>query len=278
MIVKHSWMLKATSISFLILIVVTFMAPIFTPYEPQTVNMSKVLHPPDFMHLFGTDELGRDVLSRLLHGGQVSLLVGATAMFVSIIIGVSYGAISGFVGGFIDRVLMRFLDACLSIPSLILMIGLQLLFSQGLITIIFVISLTSWMPVARMIRTEIMVMKNDVFIQASKVVGATPIRLLYRHLLPQCWPTITIMAISGISHAILAEATLSFLGIGIPPHEPSWGNMLMDAQSHLLSGAWWLAFFPAMCIIITILAITSSGELLQDRFEGYKFRQVGKIR
>lgn len=277
MITKHSWTLKLTSISFLILILITALAPIITPFDPHTVNMNQVLHPPDSKHIFGTDELGRDVFTRVLHGGQVSLLVGATAMLVSIIIGVSYGAFSGFVGGFIDRALMRFLDACLSIPSLILMIGLQLLFSQGLFAIIVVISLTSWMPIARLIRTEIMTMKNDVFIQASKVIGAKSIQLLYRHLLPQCWPTITVMAVSGVSHAILAEATLSFLGIGIPPHEPSWGNMLMGAQSHFLAGAWWLAFFPALFIIITILAITFIGDMLQDSIEGHKFRQVGKI-
>lgn len=273
---RYSWKVIITSGIFFVLILATWMAPLLTSFDPIGVRMDKVLQPPDSVHLFGTDELGRDVFTRLLYGGRVSLLVGAAAMAVSIIIGVVYGSISGIAGGMVDRAMMRFVDACLSIPSLILMIGLQLLFSQGLMTIVLVISMTSWMPVARMIRTEIMAMKNDVFIQASAVIGATPIQLLIRHMLPQCWPTITVLAISGMSHAILAEATLSFLGIGIPPHQPSWGNMLMGAQSHLLAGGWWLAFFPGISITVTLLAITFLGNELQGRLAKPPSRKGGK--
>lgn len=268
-------MLYFTSASFLVILTATFLAPLLTPFDPQTVNMSQVLHPPNKDHPFGTDELGRDVLSRLLYGGRISLFVAALAMLVSVLFGITYGAISGYVGGLLDRVMMRIVDACLSIPSLLLMMGLQLLFSQGLMTIVFVISLTSWMPIARMIRTEIMKTKNDEFIQAAIVLGAAPFQLITRHLLPQCWPTITVLTVSGAGHAVLAEATLSFLGIGIPPHEPSWGNMLMDAQSHLLAGAWWIAFFPGICITITILTITFFGGELQDRYSTPYGRRKG---
>lgn len=273
---SYSWKLIISFSLFFVLILATWMAPLLTPFDPVGVKMDQVLQAPDSVHLFGTDELGRDVFTRLLYGGRVSLLVGAAAMAVSIIIGVVYGSISGIMGGIVDRAMMRFVDACLSIPSLILMIGLQLLFAQGLMTIVIVISITSWMPIARMIRTEIMAMKNEVFIQASTVVGATPVQLLVRHMLPQCWPTIIVLAISGMSHAILAEATLSFLGIGIPPHKPSWGNMLMSAQSHLLAGGWWLAFFPGICITVTLLAITFLGDELQERLAKPQLRQGGK--
>lgn len=270
---RRHWFLIFTAASFLVLLAAILAAPLLTPHHPLTVRMDSVLQAPSSIHLLGTDELGRDVFSRLLYGGRVSISVGAAAMFVSIVAGVLYGAVSGFSGGWIDRLMMRLIDALLSIPSLLLMIGLQLVFPPSLLTVILVISLTSWMPIARLIRTELLAMKKDVFIQASTVVGASPIQLLYRHMLPQCIPTIIVLAVSGISHAILAEATLSFLGIGIPPQEPSWGNMLMGAQSHLLSGAWWLAVFPAACIMYTILAINFLGDRLQDRIAAPQFRK-----
>ncbi len=262
-----------TVVSFGVLIMAVIFAPLLTVHDPLTVQMNSVLQPPGSIHLLGTDELGRDVLSRLLYGGRVSLAIGLVAMLVSVVVGVVYGAISGLIGGRIDRLLMRIIDALLSIPSLLLMIGLQMVFSSDSVAVILVISLTSWMPIARLIRTELIYIKKDVFIQASKIVGASPFQLLYRHMLPQCTPTIIVLAVSGISHAILAEATLSFLGIGIPPQEPSWGNMLMGAQSHLLSGAWWLALFPAGCIMYTILTVNFLGDRLQDRLAAPQFRK-----
>ena len=272
MIRKRPWFFLATC-SFVIVLATIWLAPLLTPHDPLTTRMDRVLQPPGSGHLLGTDELGRDVFSRLLYGGRVSLSVGAAAMLVSIAGGVAYGTVSGLAGGRVDRIMMRIIDAFLSIPSLMLMIGLQMVFPAGLMTVIFVISLTSWMPIARLIRTEILAMKREVFIQASIVVGASTGQLLRRHMLPQCVPTITVLAISGISHAILAEATLSFLGIGIPPHEPSWGNMLMGAQSHLLGGAWWLAVFPGICIACTILMINFIGDKLQDRMAAPQYRR-----
>ena len=270
---RRHWFFIFTISSFSVLLLAILFAPLLTIHDPLAVQMSSVLQPPSSTHLLGTDELGRDVLSRLLHGGRVSMAVGAAAMLVSVAAGVLYGAVSGLAGGGIDRLMMRLIDALLSIPSLLLIIGIQLVFSPSLLTVILVISLTSWMPIARLIRTELIAMKKDVFIQASAVVGASPFQLLFRHMLPQCTPTIIVLAVSGISHAILAEATLSFLGIGIPPQEPSWGNMLMGAQSHLLSGAWWLAVFPAGCIIYSILVINFLGDRLQDRLAAPQFRK-----
>ncbi|MGK7377001.1 ABC transporter permease [Planococcus sp. 1R117A] len=274
--IRRHWFIIFTVSSFTALLTAILFAPLLTVHDPLAVQMNSILQPPSFAHLLGTDELGRDVFSRLLYGGRISMAVGAAAMLVSVAAGVIYGAISGLAGGGIDRLMMRLIDALLSIPSLLLMIGLQLVFPSSLLAVILVISLTSWMPIARLIRTELIAMKKDVFIQASTVVGASSFQLLRRHMLPQCIPTIIVLAVSGISHAILAEATLSFLGIGIPPQEPSWGNMLMGAQSHLLSGAWWLAVFPAGCIMYTILVINILGDKLQDRLAAPQFRKGNK--
>lgn len=265
MSILSAWTVKLSVFYIAILVFLTAAAPALSPYDPQAVNMGHVLEPPSLAHLVGTDELGRDNWSRLLFGGRVSLLAGTAAMIASVTVGTFYGAVSGFAGGFIDRFLMRVVDALLSIPGLLLMMGLQLLVKPGLLSVIFVISLTSWMMVARLIRTEIMMLKKDVFIQASTVLGASAFHLLFRHLLPRCWPTIIVLSVSGISHAILAEATLSFLGMGIPPHEPSWGNMLMGAQGFLLSGAWWLAVFPGLGLMLTVLSMLFIGDWLQDR-------------
>lgn len=273
---RRHWFIIFTFSSFTILFSAVLFAPLLAVHDPLAIQMNSVLQPPSKVHLLGTDELGRDVFSRLLHGGRVSIAVGSIAMLVSVGVGVTYGAVSALAGGKVDQLMMRLIDALLSIPSLLLMIGLQLVFSASLLAVILVISLTSWMPIARLIRTELISMKKDVFIQASTVIGASPLHLLRRHMLPQCTPTIIVLAVSGISHAIMAEATLSFLGIGIPPQEPSWGNMLMGAQSHLLSGAWWLAVFPASCITYTILVVNFLGDRLQDRLAAPQFRKGNK--
>lgn len=263
---KSDWFLRYLYFYLIILLFVTLLAPLLTPYDPLSIGLMNILQPPDAAHLFGTDELGRDVLTRLLYGGRVSLAVGAAAMLISVVFGVSYGVISGFLGGMTDRIMMRVLDALLSIPSILLMIGIQVFIPASILSVVVVIGMTSWMQIARLIRTEVLSLKGEIFIQASVVVGASSSQLLIRHLLPQCLPTIIVMSISGVSHAILSESTLSFFGIGIPPHEPSWGNMLMGSQSYLLSGAWWIALFPGLLITLTVLAITFLGDMLQDRF------------
>lgn len=273
---NSKWFIKGLYCYLIILLVVTLLAPLLTPYDPLSVGLMKILQPPTTDHLFGTDQLGRDVLTRLLYGGRVSLAVGAAAMLIAVAFGVSYGVISGFFGGIIDRIMMRVLDALLSIPSILLMIGIQVFIPASFLSVVVVIGMTSWMPIARLIRTEILSLKGEIFIQASVVVGASSAQLLTRHLLPQCLPTIIVMSISGVSHAILSEATLSFFGIGIPPHEPSWGNMLMGAQSYLLSGAWWIALFPGLLITCTVLAVTFLGDMLQDRFALPQLKRGGR--
>lgn len=263
---SSTWFVRILSFYLIILLFVTLLAPFLTPYDPLSVGLSNILQPPSKEHLFGTDQLGRDVFTRLLYGGRVSLAVGAGAMIIALLFGASYGVISGFFGGVIDRIMMRLLDALLSIPSILLMIGIQVFIPASFLSVVIVIGMTSWMSIARLVRTEVLSLKGEVFIQSSVVVGASSTQLLIRHVLPQCLPTIIVMSIIGMSHAILSEATLSFFGIGIPSHEPSWGNMLMGSQSYLLSGAWWIALFPGLLITCTVLAITFLGDVLQERF------------
>lgn len=274
---KQKWLVHGLIGYLLLLLIFTVFAPAFTSYDPLSVGLSATLQPPNGEHLFGTDELGRDIWTRLLYGGRVSLAVGIAAMLISVIIGTGYGAVSGFMGRSIDRVMMRVLDTLISIPSILLMIGIQVLLPRTLLTVVLVIGVTSWMPIARLIRAEILSLKSEIFVQASAVVGASSLQLLMRHLLPQCLPTITVMSISGVSHAILSEATLSFLGLGIPPHEPSWGNMLAGVQNYLLSGVWWIAVFPGLFITFTVLAVTFLGDILQDRFALPQFKKGGRL-
>lgn len=273
---KGKWFIICLCFYLIFLIFATLLAPVLSAYNPLSVGLMNILQPPTTTHLFGTDQLGRDVFTRLLYGGRVSLAVGAVAMLISVAFGTGYGVISGFLGGITDRIMMRVLDALLSIPSILLMFGLQVFIPASFLSVVVVIGMTSWMPIARLIRTEVLSLKAEVFIQASVVVGASSAQLLIRHILPQCLPTIIVMSVSGVSHAILSEATLSFLGIGIPPHEPSWGNMLMGSASHLLSGAWWIALFPGLLITCTVLVITFIGDMLQDRFALPQLKRGGR--
>ncbi|KZE38608.1 peptide ABC transporter permease [Bhargavaea cecembensis] len=238
-------------------------APLLAGSDPAEVRMDQILQPPGSGHLLGTDELGRDVWSRLLYGGRVSLAVGFLAMVLSISVGVILGTVSALTGGFVDRLIMRTSDMLLSIPSLLLMIGLQAIAPAGLLSVILVIGLTGWMLIARVIRTEMMATRNETYVLAAQKLGAGPVRRFISHLLPRCMPSIIVLAAGSAGHAILAEATLSFLGLGIPQTIPSWGNMLTGAQGYLMSGAWWLAVFPGLCIALTIYFIHVLGDRLQ---------------
>ncbi|MFW5432829.1 ABC transporter permease [Paenibacillus apiarius] len=270
------WLAAVACVYLALLLVFSFAAPFITGHDPVDVDLGSILQPPQPGHLMGTDEMGRDIVSRLLYGARVSLSVGFASMLVSLVAGVVYGTVSGYCGGWIDRIMMRLLDTLLSTPSLLIMIGAQAILSPGLLTVVLVIGLTGWMPLARLIRTEMFERKEEVFIQASIVAGASPYRLFVRHLAPHSLPTILVMSASGVGHAILSESTLSFLGLGIPPHEASWGNMLVGAQNHLLTGAWWAVAFPGAGIVLTVLAITFLGDWLQSRHGSPQFRNKWK--
>ena len=256
-----------TVISFIVLIVMAVIvigAPVFTVKDPTAVELTKTLKPPGQVNWLGTDEMGRDIWTRLLYGGRVSLLVGVASVVVSTILGVTYGAVSGYAGGWIDRILMRIIDALLCLPSMLIMLVIQSMTRPSLANVVLVIGFTTWMQMSRLVRTEVMSLKEREFVLAAKAAGTPAWKIILRHLVPHCSPTIIVMATVGVGHAILSETSLSFLGLGIPPHQPSWGNMLIGGQNQILAGAWWIPVFPGAMIICTVLAITFASDGLQQ--------------
>lgn len=250
-----------------VLSLLALLAPVLAPYSPVDTDLSVVRQPPQAGHWLGTDELGRDVLSRLLYGARVSLSVGLAAVILSTLIGFGFGLLSGYAGGITDNILMRLIDGLLSIPTLVLVIAIQSLGTQGLTSVVLVIAGTSWMQVARLVRTEFLGIKQRTFIKGAIAAGTTQWNLVFRHIVPNCLATVIVIATLDIGHAIVTEAALSFLGMGIPPHEASWGNMLMGGQRSILAGVWWITLFPGAMIVITVLATTLVGDAIRDSLD-----------
>lgn len=242
-------------------------APIIATYSPIDTNLAVVRQAPEGSYWMGTDELGRDILSRLLYGAQVSLLVGISSVLLSTTMGLGFGLVSAYAGGIIDNIMMRLVDGLLSLPALLLVIALQSLGKQGLWSVVFVIAATNWMQAARLVRTEFLSMKQRPFVKAAVVTGTSDLHLIFRHILPNCLASVVVLATINVGHAIVTEAALSFLGLGIPPHQPSWGNMLMGGQRSILAGCWWITFFPGMMIVTTVLAVNFVGDAIRDALD-----------
>ena len=225
------------------------LAPWIAPYDPAAYDLDAVLMPPSPAHLLGTDDLGRDVFSRLLYGARVSLWVGFVAVGISVAVGVFLGLLAGYFGGWVDEIIMRGVDVMLCFPSFFLILS--------------VIGLTSWMGVARLVRAETLSLRERDFVAASKLAGASPARVLLTHILPNALTPVLVSATLGVAGAILVESSLSFLGLGVQPPNPSWGNMLMDGKA-TLEIAPWLSLYPGLAILITVLGYNLLGESLRD--------------
>lgn len=249
-------------------------APIIAPHSPVDTNLEIVRQAPQYGYWFGTDELGRDVFSRLLYGARVSLLVGISSVLLSTTIGLGFGLISGYGGGILDNIMMRLVDGLLSLPSLILVIALQSFGKQGLWSVVLVIAATNWMQTARLVRTEFLSMKQRPFVKAAVTTGTSDWNLIFRHILPNCLASVVVLATINVGHAIVTEAALSFLGLGIPPHQPSWGNMLMGGQRSILAGCWWITFFPGVMIVATVLAVNFVGDAIRDALDPLSLRNT----
>ncbi len=246
---------------------IAIIAPLIQRYPPSQIQSgARDLH-PSAQHWLGTDRNGRDVYSRLLNGGRVSLAVGFVAVAIIMTIGTTLGAISGYFGGWVDAVVMRFTDILLSIPQILLLISAAALFNAGIATTIIVIGVTSWPGAARLIRGQILSLKDQEFVTAARTVGATPWKIIWRHLLPNSLAVIIVEATLWLSFAIILEATLSYLGLGVQIPTPSWGNMLQDGQHELLLGAWWLTLFPGLAIFLVVMAFNLMGDGLRDAFD-----------
>jgi len=248
------------------LITIALFAPILAPYDPTTIDIQNVLSPPCKAHLLGTDELGRDLLSRMIWGSRVSLKVGIVAVGIAMIIGIIIGSVSGFYGGIADAILMRFVDVMLAFPTFFLILAVIAILEPSIFTIMAVIGVTGWMDVARLVRAEFLSLKERDFVDAAQALGASNFRLIFRHILPNALSPVFVAATFGIAGAILTESGLSFLGLGVQPPDPSWGNILTSGKDNI-EVAWWLSLFPGLAILITVLSYNLVGEGLRDALD-----------
>jgi len=242
---------------------------IFAPLiarDPNNIDLASRLLPPDHAHRLGTDDLGRDVLARVIHGARVSLTVGFTATAIALLIGSFLGALAGYYGGAVDWIVSRLIEVVLCFPFLLLVLAIVALFRPSFITIMIALGLTSWTTEARFIRGEFLRIREMEFAQAARASGARDSRIIFRHLLPNALAPVLVSASFGVASAILIESALSFLGMGVPPPTASWGNMLYSAEQYL-EYAWWLALFPGAAIFVTVAAFNIVGDRIRDAFD-----------
>lgn len=261
-----------TRIAIVVLLIVALsavFAPLLAPYDP-TAQLDIVRlqsQPPSLAHPLGTDPYSRDVLSRLLYGSRVSLAVGLGAVLLAMSFGIAVGAVAGFVGGAVDAVLMRFVDAALSIPRLLVLIMVASLWgSLGLVPLTLLMAGTGWFAVSRLVRAETLALREREFIVAARALGASPMRILVRHVLPNVAAPALVAATLGIANVILLEAGLSYLGIGVRPPTASWGSIIQDGAERV-SDLWWLTLFPGLAILVTVFACNALGDALRDAFD-----------
>ena len=236
---------------------------IYFPFDPNATDLASKLRPPSFAHPLGTDNLGRDVLSRMLNGSYISLSVGFVAMAVSLAIGVGVGAVSGYFGGWVDNVLMRVVDALLCFPSFFLILTAVALLGPDIRIIIIVIGLVGWTGTARLVRAEFLTLRETEYVRAARALGQRAPQIIFRHILPNAFAPIFVTAVVGIPDAILVEAGLSFIGLGVQPPQATWGNIITDGRTYLLD-AWWLIVFPGFAIFVAALAFYLLGDALRN--------------
>lgn len=262
---------KLAVIGAVMLIIIMFcalFAPWIAPQDPSKQVLLDKLMPPGEKYILGADNLGRDTFSRLLYGARVSLLVGFASVAGSIFIGTVIGAVAGYYGGKLDAILMRFVDAVISFPSLFLLITLITIFEPSLWTLISIFAIFGWTGTARLVRGEFLALRTAEFVLAARTLGIRSSRIIFSHILPNAMGPIIVSATLGIGGVILAEAALSYLGLGIQPPIPSWGNMLQSAQNpQIMLGAWWFPLFPGFMILLTVLAFNFIGDGLRDAFD-----------
>lgn len=240
------------------------LAPIISPYEPSQIDGDNLLMPPSRNHLLGTDGLGRDLLSRIIYGSRISLSIGLIAVGIATILGIILGSLAGFYRGALDILIMRFVDIMLCFPTFFLILAVVAILEPSIFNIMIIIGLTSWMGSARLMRGQILSLKEREFIQAERAIGASDYRIITRHLIPNSIGPVLVNATLGIAGAILLESGLSFLGLGVQPPIPSWGNILIESKS-TLGLAWWITVFPGLAILITILGFNFMAEGLKKK-------------
>ena len=247
----------------LILVLVAIFAPYIAVSDPTTIEIKNALLPPSPEHILGTDQLGRDIFSRIVYGSRVSLSIGLIAVGIAAVVGVILGSLAGYFGGRTDSIIMRFVDIMLCFPSFFLILSVIAVIGPSIYNIMIIIGLTSWMGMARLIRAEILSLKEREFVLAAQVLGVGHLKIIVRHLIPNGIGPVLVSFVLGVAGAVLVEAGLSFLGLGVQPPMPSWGNILMEGKA-ALGVAWWLIFFPGLAILVTVLGFNLLGEGLRD--------------
>ena len=256
-----------------LIVVMAVAAPALAPYDPTAQSLRLRLKPPSWLpggvegHLLGTDALGRDMLSRILYGARISLLVGTLAVSVQTLIGVSVGLIAGYYGGAVDNLMMRLADVQQAIPFLVLVVAVAAVVGPSLLNTVLILGITGWVTYGRVVRAQVLSLKALEYVVASRALGATDRRVMLRHLLPNLVAPITVVGTLTISAMILVEASLSFLGLGVPPPTPTWGGMVADGRNYIVT-AWWVSVFPGIAIFVTVLVINLVGDWLREALPG----------
>ena len=281
---RHPGAMAGLFVLSLVILAIIFAS--FSPYDPEKSEILNRLQPPSWKHPMGTDPLGRDMLTRVLYGGRVSMLVGVTVVAISLSIGIPIGAVAGYFGGWVDNLLMRITDVALTLPSLLVLILLSVILHEveipllkrsSPVTIALVIGLLSWMTVARLVRASFLTIREMDFITAARSVGAGNFRIMTRHILPNAVGPVIVESTLEIGYAIMQESGLSFLGFGIQPPTPSWGNLLSNAQEHLAKHPW-LAIFPGLMIFLVIISVNYIGDGMRDALDPFKvLTEAGEV-
>ena len=245
------------------IVAVAVLAPWLAPYDPLEQNIVARLEPPSAEYLLGTDSYGRDVLSRLIYGARISLFVGFVAILIAMIVGTAIGVISGYIGGVFDQIVMGVLDVMLSFPTLLLGLMIAAMLGASLENLIIAIAITEVAPFARVARAPTITLKQRDFVEASRAYGCGPLRIMFRHILPNMLSDVVVMSSLWMASAIRTEASLSFIGLGVPPPTATWGGMIREGFENILD-AWWLAVFPSFAILLTVLALNLLGDALRD--------------
>ncbi len=258
-----------------IFVVCALFAPWIAPQSPSHIDLPSRLMGPSASHWFGTDELGRDILSRIIYGARISMLVGGCVVATSLTLGLIFGSIAGYYGGITDRVLnVVVMNAFMSFPGILLAIAFVAFLGPGIFNLIFALSLGGWVGYARLVRGQVLVVREREFVEAARALGASDLRIIVRHILPNIIQPVIVQAAIGMAGAILAEATMSFLGLGVPPPTASWGSMLNDARSHLFDSPH-LVLFPAAAVMLAVLSFNFIGDGLRDYLDPRARIEVG---
>jgi peptide/nickel transport system permease protein len=251
-------------------LLLTFLVAVFAaqlaPHDPNAQTLTERLGPPNSAHLFGSDQLGRDVLSRVIWGSRVSLGVGFSSVVITIVVGTAIGVAAGYRGGWVDNVLMRFVDVFISIPVFMLLLTIVAIYGSNVPLLIIFIGVSAFPGAARIVRAEVLSLMPREFIAASRVIGSSPVRIMVRHILPNLVPIIVVSATLRVGAAILTEAGLSYFGLGVPPPAPTWGGMVADGRTSL-EVAWWVSTFPGLALLVVVIATNLVGDGLRDVFD-----------